>query len=77
MRKDGLQVDRPVVPISLQLSEDPKELADPHAYPIKVRSISDQIFVCIIPEGNSLRTLLGRAEALRQGIRRRHGNCTC
>jgi len=38
MRKEGLQVDRPVVPISLQLSEDQKELADPHAYPIKVRT---------------------------------------
>ena len=54
MRKEGLEVDRSVVPISLQLSEDPKELADPHAYPIKVRSFSDEIFVCIIPEGNSL-----------------------
>jgi phenol 2-monooxygenase len=38
MRKEGLEVDRPVVPISLQLSEDQKELADPHAYPVKVRT---------------------------------------
>ena len=40
MRKEGLQVERPIVPISLQISEDPKELADPHAYPIKVRPFS-------------------------------------
>jgi phenol 2-monooxygenase len=37
MRKEGLEVERPIVPISLQISEDPKEIADPHAYPIKVR----------------------------------------
>jgi phenol 2-monooxygenase (NADPH) len=37
MRKEGLQVERPIVPISLQISDDPKEIADPHAYPIKVR----------------------------------------
>ena len=36
MRKEGLQVERPVVPTSLQISEDPKEVADPHAYPVKV-----------------------------------------
>jgi phenol 2-monooxygenase len=36
MRKEGLEVDRPVVPISLQLSQDQKELTDPHAYPVKV-----------------------------------------
>jgi phenol 2-monooxygenase len=37
MRKEGLEVDRPVVPVSLKLSEDEEELADPHAYPVKVR----------------------------------------
>jgi hypothetical protein len=37
MRKEGLEVERPIVPITLQISEDPKEVADPHAYPIKVR----------------------------------------
>lgn len=37
MRKKGLQVERPIVPISLQMSDDPQEVADPHAYPIKVR----------------------------------------
>ncbi|KAF8470314.1 FAD binding domain-containing protein [Russula ochroleuca] len=36
MRKEGLQVERPIVPISLQMSDDPKEVADPHAYPVKV-----------------------------------------
>jgi phenol 2-monooxygenase (NADPH) len=39
MRKEGLEVDRPVVPVSLKLSEDEEELADPHAYPVKVRGI--------------------------------------
>lgn len=37
MRRKGLEVERPIVPISLQISEDPKEIADPHAYPVKVR----------------------------------------
>ena len=41
MRKDGLEVERPIVPISLQISEDPKEIDDPHAYPIKVRLFPD------------------------------------
>ncbi|KAF8270632.1 FAD binding domain-containing protein [Lactarius quietus] len=36
MKKEGLQVERPIVPIALQISEDPRELADPHAYPVKV-----------------------------------------
>ncbi|KAN0109116.1 FAD binding domain containing protein [Russula decolorans] len=36
MRKEGLEVERPIVPVSLQISEDPKEIADPHAYPVKV-----------------------------------------
>ena len=36
MKKEGLHVERPIVPISLQISDDPRELADPHAYPIKV-----------------------------------------
>ncbi len=31
MRNGGLEVERPVVPISLQISEDPKEIADPHS----------------------------------------------
>ena len=36
MKREGLQVERSIVPTSLQISEDPKELADPHAYPVKV-----------------------------------------
>ncbi|KAI9458436.1 FAD binding domain-containing protein [Lactarius psammicola] len=36
MKREGLQVERPIVPVALQVSDDPKELADPHAYPIKV-----------------------------------------
>ena len=36
MKKEGLQVERPIVPTSLQISEDPKEVADPDAYPVKV-----------------------------------------
>ena len=38
MKKEGLQVERPIVPIALQISEDPRELADRHAYPVKVRN---------------------------------------
>ena len=38
MKKEDLQVERPIVPVALQLSEDPAELADPRAYPIKARS---------------------------------------
>ena len=41
MRKEGLEVERPVVPISLQISEDPNEIADPQAYPVKVRHSPD------------------------------------
>ena len=36
MKNEGLHVERPIVPISLQISDDPRELADPHAYPVKV-----------------------------------------
>lgn len=36
MQKEGVQVERPIIPIALQISDDPKELADPHAYPVKV-----------------------------------------
>lgn len=40
MKKEGLQVERPIVPIALQISEDPRELTDHHAYPVKVRNFS-------------------------------------
>ncbi|KAH9968433.1 FAD binding domain-containing protein [Lactifluus volemus] len=36
MSKRGLEVERAIVPIALQISEDPTELADPHAYPVKI-----------------------------------------
>jgi phenol 2-monooxygenase len=38
MRKEGLEVERPIVPIDLQISDDPRELEDPRAYPVKVRN---------------------------------------
>jgi phenol 2-monooxygenase (NADPH) len=38
MSKEGLEVERAIVPIALQISEDPTELADPHTYPVKARS---------------------------------------
>ena len=41
MRKAGLEVERPIVPISLQISEDPSEIADPQAYPVKVCHFPD------------------------------------
>jgi phenol 2-monooxygenase (NADPH) len=44
---DGLAVDRPAMPISLEISEDAKELQDPTAYPLKVRR-SDRIPICRI-----------------------------
>jgi len=43
MKKEGLQVERAIVPIALQISEDPKEIADPHAYPVKVRNFPTQL----------------------------------
>ncbi|KAG8883883.1 hypothetical protein FRB97_005721 [Tulasnella sp. 331] len=36
MKAYGCQVDRPLQPVELQISEDVKELLDPDAYPIKV-----------------------------------------
>ena len=67
MKREGLQVERSIVPTSLQISEDPKELADPHAYPVKV---------CPSPtcplsfKWTYFHTPTGRAKAFRQGIRR-------
>ena len=70
MRKDGLEVERPIVPISLQISEDPKEIADPHAYPVKVRHFPDLPTCCIVLEVNLFVHTAGRAKTLGQGIRR-------
>ena len=50
MKKEGLEVERPIVPISLKMSDDPKELGDPHAYPVKVWNF--QIAV-VIPQRSS------------------------
>lgn len=36
MKDHGLEVDRPLQPVELQISQDVKELSDPDAYPIKV-----------------------------------------
>lgn len=32
----GVEVERPVVPISMQISDDPKILEDPSSFPIQV-----------------------------------------
>lgn len=32
----GLRVERPIIPTSIELSEDKTELADPHSHPVKV-----------------------------------------
>lgn len=36
MRSMGLEVDRPAIPTSLEISTNEKELLDPQAYPVKV-----------------------------------------
>ncbi|KAH9851893.1 FAD binding domain-containing protein [Lenzites betulinus] len=36
MRPQGLDIDRPTIPTSIELSEDEAELKDPQAYPVKV-----------------------------------------
>ena len=48
MRKEGLEVERPIVPVSLQISEDPKEIADPQAYPVKVPHFQDFVVLSSI-----------------------------
>jgi hypothetical protein len=35
----GISVDRPIVPSSLEISQDPEELLDPSSYPVKVLEI--------------------------------------
>lgn len=39
MRSMGLEVDRPAIPTSLEISTNEKELLDPQAYPVKVRIV--------------------------------------
>ena len=36
---DGLIVDRPVTPVSLEISQDENELRDPTAYPLTVTTL--------------------------------------
>lgn len=36
MRSMGLEIDRPVVPTSLEISTDEAELLDPQSHPVKV-----------------------------------------
>ncbi|KAG9042534.1 hypothetical protein FS837_010741, partial [Tulasnella sp. UAMH 9824] len=36
LAQSGVKVDRPVQPVELELSDDPKQLADPQSYPVKV-----------------------------------------
>ena len=45
MREFGLDISRPTIPVSLELSEDALELQDPDAYPVRVRS-SFTSFLC-------------------------------
>jgi phenol 2-monooxygenase len=45
MKKEGLQVERPIVPVALQISDDPRELADPRAYPVKVWNFPIALFI--------------------------------
>ena len=45
MRKEGLEVERPIIPVSLEVSEDEKELKDLTAYPVKVQGSLDSVFL--------------------------------
>ncbi|KAG2103083.1 FAD binding domain-containing protein [Suillus discolor] len=36
LKSQGISVDRPIVPSSLEISQDPAELLDPSSYPVKV-----------------------------------------
>jgi len=36
MKKEGVVVERPIIPTSLEISTDESELKDPQAYPVKV-----------------------------------------
>ncbi|KAG2742976.1 hypothetical protein P692DRAFT_20810977 [Suillus brevipes Sb2] len=36
LKSQGISVDRPIVPSSLEISQDPEELLDPSSYPVKV-----------------------------------------
>ena len=53
MKKEGLQVERPIVPIALQISDDPRELADPHSYPVKVGTSRLNLSCIIAKKRNS------------------------
>ncbi|KAJ3002531.1 hypothetical protein NUW54_g5798 [Trametes sanguinea] len=44
MKTEGLGIDRPTIPVSIEVSEDQAELEDPHAYPVKVRF---SLMVCV------------------------------
>ena len=37
MKKEGVVVERPIIPTFLEMSVDESELKDPQAYPVKVR----------------------------------------
>ena len=38
MSSYGIQVDRPYTPTAIEISDDPKQLEDPEAYPVKVNA---------------------------------------
>ena len=40
LREHGVKVDRPMQPMSLELSMDEAKLADPQSYPVKVGSVA-------------------------------------
>jgi phenol 2-monooxygenase len=50
MKEEGLEVERPIVPIDLQMSDDPRELENPHAYPVKVWNF---LIAAFIPQRSS------------------------
>jgi hypothetical protein len=68
MKKEGLEVERPIAPISLKMSEDQEELADPHAYPVKVRRLA-VLFSVSSSIGTDFRAFAGCVKALGQRSR--------
>ncbi len=70
MLAKGLKVDRPTIPISLEILDDDSKLKNPEAYPIKVRYAARMGIMA------ALTGAIGDAEALRQRRRwQRSGAC--
>jgi hypothetical protein len=43
MREHGLRVEQNTSPVSLELSDDPKDLQDPQSYAVKVLTFSPSL----------------------------------